>query len=97
VVKLGNSFEKLNIIIHDGREEPVELERMTEFEKYAYERFYEPGREYDTTRQIEKLGPVLIDFTNVHSWLKISLTSIHEAHDCSLFGLKMGKLMKLLE
>ncbi len=70
VVKMGNSFEKLNIIIHDGREEPVELERMMEFEKYAYERFYEPGREYDTTRQIEKLGPVLIDFTNVHSWAK---------------------------
>ncbi|UCG04123.1 MAG: hypothetical protein JSW11_09070 [Candidatus Heimdallarchaeota archaeon] len=67
---MGNNSKKLSIIIHDGREEPVELERMIVFEKNAYERFYEPSREYNTTRQIEKLGPVLIDFTNIHSWAK---------------------------
>ncbi|MFX0015099.1 MAG: hypothetical protein ACFFB2_08250 [Promethearchaeota archaeon] len=70
VIELRNNLKKIDIIIHDGREEPIELGQMIDFEKNVYERFYEPAREYDTTHQIEKLGPVLIDFTNVHSWAK---------------------------
>jgi hypothetical protein len=67
---LEKESEKLNMVIHDGRELPIDLERMTKFDQISMIQRYFGNREVDTSKIIEMLGPWVVDFTNLHAWSK---------------------------
>jgi len=67
---VGHNSKKLNVVIHDGREEPVDLKRMMEFEHHSIIGRFFKGREFDASILFEQLGPWAIDFMNVHGWAK---------------------------
>ncbi|MFX1533415.1 MAG: hypothetical protein ACFFDI_04205 [Promethearchaeota archaeon] len=54
---------------YDGRERPIEKERLFEFEMKAVINRYYSGRTIDTKTLLENLGPFQIDYTNYyHYW-----------------------------
>ncbi|MFW9777550.1 MAG: hypothetical protein ACFFE8_01770 [Candidatus Heimdallarchaeota archaeon] len=62
--------QSLNLIIHDGREDPIDLERMIRFDQASAIERYFGDREVDTSKIFEMFGPWVIDFTNLHAWSK---------------------------
>ncbi|MFX0122142.1 MAG: hypothetical protein ACFFAE_00760 [Candidatus Hodarchaeota archaeon] len=58
----------LNVIIHNGRQKPLDVERMVEFDiKSIKEKFF-PTRDIDSSTLFEQFGDWGVDFTNVHGW-----------------------------
>ncbi|MHA2165349.1 MAG: hypothetical protein ACXAAT_05730 [Candidatus Hodarchaeales archaeon] len=57
-----------NLKFYDGRYHSIDKERLHKFEMEAViNRFY-GGRNITSTNLIEDLGPIQLDFTNVHPW-----------------------------
>ncbi|MFQ5981203.1 MAG: hypothetical protein ACE5OZ_23930 [Candidatus Heimdallarchaeota archaeon] len=61
--------QKLVIKFHDGREEPIDVDRIIEFENRSLnDRLFQGQEEVDAKIILEELGPCVIDFANVHGW-----------------------------
>ncbi len=58
----------LNVIIHNGRKNALEVDRLNEFDlKSVSEKFF-PTRDIDSSSLFEQFGDWGVDFTNVHGW-----------------------------
>ncbi|MHA1944828.1 MAG: hypothetical protein ACW97W_01900 [Candidatus Hodarchaeales archaeon] len=66
-----------NLKFYDGRYHSIDKERLHKFEMEAViNRFY-GGRNITSTNLIEDLGPIQLDFTNIHPWSE-EIPDIHE-------------------
>ncbi|MFX0116926.1 MAG: hypothetical protein ACFFB3_20425 [Candidatus Hodarchaeota archaeon] len=68
---MANIMEKINqnsyIRFHDGREEPIDVDRIIEFENRSLnDRLFQGQEEVDAKIILEELGPCVIDFANIH-------------------------------
>lgn len=67
--KMEKINHKLSIRFHNGREEPIDVDRIIEFENRSLnDRLFQGQEEVDAKTLLEELGPCVIDFTNVHGW-----------------------------
>ena len=63
------SIEKIkNLQFYDGRQNPIQRERLIKFEmKSVIDRYYQT-KSVDAATVIADLGPIHLDFTNIQSW-----------------------------
>ncbi|MFW9855168.1 MAG: hypothetical protein ACFFFG_08900 [Candidatus Thorarchaeota archaeon] len=57
-----------NLTFYNGRIHHIDIERVFRFEMEAVINRYYSGLEIDSITLIEDLGPIQLDFTNVHPW-----------------------------
>lgn len=55
---------------YNGREHSIDEKKLVEFEMKAIINRYYAGEEIDVATLIEDLGPINLDFTNIHPWSK---------------------------
>jgi len=53
---------------YNGRDHSIDKKRLAEFETRAIINRYYHGEEIDVATLIEDLGPINLDFTNIHPW-----------------------------
>ncbi|MHA2247599.1 MAG: hypothetical protein ACXADY_21805 [Candidatus Hodarchaeales archaeon] len=53
---------------YNGRDHSIDKKRLAEFETRAIINRYYAGEEIDVATLIEDLGPINLDFTNIHPW-----------------------------
>ncbi len=65
---LRKNDQTLNLIIHDGRQNALDVDRLKDFDlKSVSEKFF-PTRDIDSSSLFEQFGDWCVDFTNVHGW-----------------------------
>lgn len=55
---------------YNGRTHPIDKERILDFELNAIYKRYYSDRLFDHSALIENLGPIQIDYSNIHDWLQ---------------------------
>ncbi len=55
---------------YNGRTRPIDKERILDFELNAIYKRYYTDRLFDHSALIENLGPIQIDYSNIHDWLQ---------------------------
>jgi hypothetical protein len=53
---------------YDGRNYSIDQKRLADFEMRAIINRYYHGEDIDVSTLIEDLGPINLDFTNIHPW-----------------------------
>ncbi|MFW9777811.1 MAG: hypothetical protein ACFFE8_03075 [Candidatus Heimdallarchaeota archaeon] len=56
------------LVFYNGRNHYIDKDRVFKFEMAAVINRYYSGRQIDSTTLIEDLGPIQLDFTDVHPW-----------------------------
>ena len=62
------SDQVLNVIIHNGRHNALDVEQILEFDINSLTEKYFPTRDIDSSILFEQFGDWCVDFTNVHGW-----------------------------
>lgn len=74
LIKIIRSLTSLNSSIlnqlrfYDGRKHSIDQNRLADFEMRAIINRYYHGKDIDVSTLIEDLGPINLDFTNIHPW-----------------------------
>ncbi len=63
-----NKVSLQNLKFYDGRYHSIDKERLNKFEMEAVINRIYGGRNITSTNLIEDLGPIQLDFTNIHPW-----------------------------
>lgn len=59
----------MDIIFHDGIKEPIDVERMSEFDiQSVLDQLFDSRTDIDSASVLEELGPWVLDYTNLHDW-----------------------------
>ncbi len=59
----------MDLIFHDGLQEPIDVERMTEFDVASIlDQLYDTRSDIDSSHVLEELGSWALDYTNLYDW-----------------------------
>ena len=61
-------MENFNIKFHNGQKEPLNSERMADFERKSIMARLFSEEVINATSLLEQLGPTILDYTNIHDW-----------------------------